>query len=144
VIDMFTEAELQYLTEQRVARLATAGPDGTLQNNPVGFGVNTRLGTIDIGGYNLARSRKFRNVADNGRAALVVDDVVSTDPWRVRFLDLRGRAEALTAPQDSAAQADGPIIRFWPSRIISAGLRAEDHEVDAHQMRFQARDVTAG
>ena len=95
---MFTDEELAYLESQRIGRLATSQPDGTLQNNPVGFGVNKELGTIDIGGYNMARSRKFRNVAANGRAGFVVDDVYSTDPWRVRFLEIRGHAEAITEP----------------------------------------------
>ena len=94
---MSTDEELAYLDSQRIGRLATSQPDGTLQNNPVGFGVNRELGTIDIGGYNMARSRKFRNVAANGRAGFVVDDVYSTDPWRVRFLEIRGHAEAITA-----------------------------------------------
>ncbi|MGI9080349.1 MAG: hypothetical protein ACR2GF_05980 [Acidimicrobiales bacterium] len=33
----FTTAELQYLQAQALGRLATARPDGSLQNNPVGF-----------------------------------------------------------------------------------------------------------
>ncbi|NUR62908.1 MAG: PPOX class F420-dependent oxidoreductase, partial [Catenulispora sp.] len=64
----FTEAEVAYLAEQRLCRLATAQPDGTLQVSPVGFGYNEKLGTIDIGGHNMAASRKFKNVAANGRA----------------------------------------------------------------------------
>ena len=86
VIDMsaFTEAELEYLSTQRLGRLATVQPDGTLQVSPVGFHHNAELDTIDIGGYNMAASRKFRNVADNGRVAFVIDDVPSVDPWQVR------------------------------------------------------------
>src|SRR6266516_5130205 len=62
---MFTDAELDYLASQRLGRLATAQPDGTLQASPVGFRYNSRTGTIDIGGLRMAASRKFRNVADN-------------------------------------------------------------------------------
>src|SRR3954447_23334228 len=47
VPSMFTDEELAYLESQRIGRLATSQPDGTLQNNPVGFGVNQELGTID-------------------------------------------------------------------------------------------------
>ncbi|NTW39819.1 MAG: PPOX class F420-dependent oxidoreductase, partial [Cellulomonadaceae bacterium] len=32
---MFTETELAYLATQRLGRLATQKPNGTLQNNPV-------------------------------------------------------------------------------------------------------------
>lgn len=141
---MFTEAEVTYLRSQRIARLATSQPDGTLQNNPVGFGVNEALGTIDIGGYDLERSRKYRNVADNGRAALVVDDLASVDPWRPRFVEIRGRAEAVAAPTDAQEQdgaRSGPIIRLWPERILSLGLQPGDEDLDPHDATIQSRRV---
>jgi pyridoxamine 5'-phosphate oxidase family protein len=50
----------------------------------MGFAYNPATATIDIRGYNLDESRKFRNIAENGRAAFVVDDLVSVQPWRVR------------------------------------------------------------
>lgn len=118
----FTEAELDYLARQRLGRLATQQPDGTLQVSPVGFGVNTELGTIDIGGRAMAASRKYRNVAANGQAAFVVDDIAATDPWTVRCLEIRGRAEAIGNPGDSRANVGGPIIRLHPRRIISFGV----------------------
>ncbi|NUR63561.1 MAG: PPOX class F420-dependent oxidoreductase, partial [Catenulispora sp.] len=83
---------------------------------------NEKLGTIDIGGHNMAASRKFKNVAANGRAALVLDDVPSVNPWTVRCLEVRGTAEALLDPEDSAARTPGPIIRLHPKRIISFGV----------------------
>jgi pyridoxamine 5'-phosphate oxidase family protein len=139
---MFTDEELAYLESQPIGRLATIQPDGTLQNNPVGFGVNQELGTIDIGGYNMARSRKFRNVAANGRAGFVVDDVYSTDPWRVRLLEVRGHAEALTEPADASDQMGGsPIIRVHPTRILSIGLESDDLDVEPHHAKLRSRTV---
>lgn len=139
---MFTDEELAYLDSQRVGRLATSHPDGTLQNNPVGYGVNRELGTIDIGGYNNSRSRKYRNVADNARAAFVVDDVPSVDPWRVRFLEIRGRAEAIADPTDAADQmGSGAIIRVHPTRILSVGLQPGDLDVDPHTAGLHSRTV---
>ena len=76
----------------------------------------------------MAASRKFRNVADNSRVAFVVDDVPSVDPWRVRCLEIRGHAEAITAPADSVARTDGAIIRIHPHRIISFGIDDPDRE----------------
>jgi pyridoxamine 5'-phosphate oxidase family protein len=119
---IFTERELDYLREQRLGRLATVRPDGGVQNNPVGFGYNERLGTIDIGGHAMAASRKFRNVAAGSPVAFVVDDIASLDPWTVRCLEIRGDAEALTEPDDSAGPMPGPIIRVHPRRIISFGI----------------------
>jgi pyridoxamine 5'-phosphate oxidase family protein len=138
---MFTDIEIEYLSRQPIGRLATSQPDGTLQVNPVGFAVNTELGTIDIGGYRMQRSRKYRNVADNGRVALVVDDVVSTDPWRVRFLEVRGDAEAITEPTDSVYPMPGAIVRIRPKRIISLALDKRDLELEPHQVPAHARNV---
>ena len=118
----FTETELAYLRTQRLGRLATVRPDGTVQNNPVGFGYNDKLQTIDIGGRNMAASRKFRNVAAGSKVAFVVDDIVSLDPWAVRCVEIRGDAEALTESTDSAAHMAGAIIRIHPRRIVSFGL----------------------
>ena len=124
----FTPGELEYLASQRLGRLATAQPDGTLQVSPVGFRYNPDAGTIDIVGYNMSASRKFRNVADNGRVAFVVDDVASVQPWRVRCLEIRGRAEAIGAPGGTAAGVDGAIIRIHPQRILSFGIEELDPE----------------
>src|SRR5689334_22065003 len=107
----FTQDEVDYLATQRLGRLATVQPDGTLQVSPVGFFYNAELGVIVISGYNMAASRKYRNVADNGRVAFVVDDIASVQPWRVRCLEIRGTGEAIDAPGDSAVGMDGPIIR---------------------------------
>jgi pyridoxamine 5'-phosphate oxidase family protein len=133
----FTSVELAYLASQRLGRLATVQPNGTLQVSPVGFHYNSGTGTIDIGGFNMASSRKFRNVADNGRVAFVVDDIASVEPWRVRCLEIRGDAEAVAAPADGSS---GPIIRIHPSRIISFGIDDLDHA--PHELVPNNRDVT--
>jgi pyridoxamine 5'-phosphate oxidase family protein len=134
---VFTDGELTYLEEQRLGRLATAQPSGTLQNNPVGFSYNAALHTIDIGGRDMANSQKFKNVADNGRAAFVVDDIASIQPWRVRCLEIRGHAEAIRDPSDSAARTPGAIIRIHPRRIISFGI-------DPPELSLGKRNVLAG
>lgn len=129
----FTEAELRYLATQRLGRLATVDPAGAPQNNPVGFRYNPETGTIDIGGYNMGSSRKFRNVAVNGQVAVVIDDIASVDPWRVRGIEIRGRAEAVRgAPATPPASND--IIRIHPHRILSWGI-------DPSRSAMQRRDV---
>jgi pyridoxamine 5'-phosphate oxidase family protein len=119
---IFTDAELDYLRAQILGRLATQAPDGTLQNNPVGFVVNAEAGTIDIGGYRMAETRKYRNVAAHGEAAFVVDDLVSVSPWTVRGVEIRGSAEALTGQDPPLPGMTGEIIRIHPRRVISWGL----------------------
>jgi pyridoxamine 5'-phosphate oxidase family protein len=124
----FTESEIAYLNDQTLGRLATLRPDGTLQNSPVGFRYNPATGTIDVGGYHLTASFKYRNVAANGQVAFVVDDIPSVDPWQVRCLEIRGTAEALAAPADSGYGTGDPIIRIHPRRIISYGVEEQGSE----------------
>ena len=73
-MSVFSEAERSYLAGGRqLGRLATVGADGTPHVVPVAFIYNAVRDTIDIGGYELERSKKFRDVARSGRAAIVVD-----------------------------------------------------------------------
>src|SRR5579859_5014892 len=89
----FTEAELEYLKTQRLGRLATVNKRGEPQIAPVGVHYNAELDTIDIGGLDTANTQKFRNVARNGLASLVVDDVLP--PWQPRGIEIRGHAETV-------------------------------------------------
>jgi pyridoxamine 5'-phosphate oxidase family protein len=131
---VFTDAEIAYLTSQKLGRLATKRPDGTLQNSPVGFAYNVKLEAIDIGGYDMAPTVKFKNVADNGEVAFVVDDLESVNPWKPRALEIRGRGEAIADPMDSASQFPGAIIRIRPRRIISHGIDTENPSMDGRNV----------
>lgn len=114
-MSVFTEAELRYLTGGRqLGRIATVGADGTPHVVPVSWIYNAASDTIDVGGYELERSKKFRDVARTSRVAIVIDDLESTDPWRPRGLEVRGGGEAIQLPT--------PLIRIHPERIVSWGL----------------------
>ncbi|MBT0768912.1 PPOX class F420-dependent oxidoreductase [Kineosporia sp. J2-2] len=122
--DELTPQILAYLAGQTLGRLATVDPRGAPQNSPVGFTHNAELGTVDIRGWNLGDSRKFRNVEKNPAVSLVIDDIASRDPWRVRMVEIRGTAEALRGvPADGGRS--GELIRIHPHRIISFGLDGE-------------------
>lgn len=136
----FTDAESAYLASQRLGRLATIGPDGSPQVKPVGFRYNPELGTIDVSGFNMAASQKFRNVRRNGQAALVVDDIASVDPWRVRFLEIRATADAIAAPGGSAGLSDEALIRIHPTRILSFGI--EEPPREPHLTRLMTRNIS--
>jgi pyridoxamine 5'-phosphate oxidase family protein len=114
---------LAYLQTQRLGRLATVDSHNAPQNNPVGFRYNAELRTIDIGGRAMGASRKFRNLAQNPRVAFVVDDLASVQPWRVRCVEIRGRAEALTG-QPARPGMSAEIIRVYPEKVISFGLES--------------------
>ena len=114
-MSVFSEAELRYMTGgQQLGRIATVGVDGTPHVVPVGWIYNAASDTIDVGGYELERSKKFRDIARSARAAIVIDDLESTDPWRPRGIEIRGRGEAIAMPT--------PLIRIHPERIVSWGL----------------------
>ena len=135
----FTDAEIGYLASQQLGRLATIQPHGAPQIKPVGFHYNPALGTIDVTGFNMPASQKFRNVSRNGLAAFVVDDIASTDPWRVRFLEIRGTAEAIPAAEGPSGPGDPAVIRIHPTRILSFGI--EEPPGEPHLTRLMARDV---
>ncbi|MFI6316380.1 PPOX class F420-dependent oxidoreductase [Nonomuraea sp. NPDC050556] len=117
----FTEGEIAYISSLRHGRLATVAPDGGPQVNPVSCYYNPATDTIDIGGHAMGSSRKYRNAQATARAAVVLDDMPGgVDSIRCR--EIRGTAEAIDTPTDSAARVPGPIIRIHPRRIISWGI----------------------
>jgi pyridoxamine 5'-phosphate oxidase family protein len=120
-----TDVEREYLSTQRLGRLATVGPKGDPQNNPVGFSYNAETGTIDIRGRNLAESRKYRNLRDNDQVAFVVDDLVSVQPWRVRGIEIRGRAETAVVAAPEGAHFGDDVIRIHPRTVFSWGIDAD-------------------
>jgi pyridoxamine 5'-phosphate oxidase family protein len=111
---VYTEAELAYLLgERRLAHVATVGKDGTPHVTPVGrWSVDPDSGVVEVTGHGFATTKKFRDVARSGRAAIVVDDVLP--PWRPRGVEVRGHAEAVGGPR--------PSIRIRPTRIVAWGL----------------------
>jgi pyridoxamine 5'-phosphate oxidase family protein len=111
---VYTEAELAYLQgERRLAHVATVGKDGTPHVTPVGmWSVDPDSGVVEVTGHSFAATKKFRDVARSGRAAIVVDDVLP--PWRPRGVEVRGPAEAVDGPK--------PSIRIRPTRIVAWGL----------------------
>src|SRR4051812_17598219 len=86
-----TAAQIEYLGTQLLGRIATTGADHKPHVVPTSFRYNADLRTIDVGGHHVATTKKFRDVQRNGWAAIVVDDLVSTDPWTPRMLEIRGR-----------------------------------------------------
>ncbi len=116
-VSKFTEAELEYLQTQRLGRLATVNERGEPQVAAVGFRYNPELDTIDIGGYDMANTQKFRNIARNGLASFLVDDV--QPPWRTRSMEIRGYAQALPeGGQSIVPNRSLALIRITPKRII--------------------------
>jgi pyridoxamine 5'-phosphate oxidase family protein len=100
----------RYLDSQVIGRLATVDDDGRPQVVPVAY-VLSPGGTILIRGRDSSRTRKYQHVLKRGYAALVVDDVVSFEPWDMRGVELRG-----------PARVDGESIRIEPDVVRHWGL----------------------
>lgn len=120
----FSDAERAYLATQRLGRLATVDPAGQPQANPVGFFLRTDS-TVMIAGFALAQTKKWRNLLVNPRLSLVVDDLASVTPWKVRGVEIRGVAELLTGPHDLGAHLSEELIRIHPRWIYSWGLEED-------------------
>lgn len=119
----FTQREVEYLNGQRLGRLATVNDRGEPHVVPVGFHYNPELETIDIGGRGMGTSKKFREA--NGKpVAFVVDDVLA--PGQPRFIEIRGRAEALASGGKSIRpEFDDELIRVSPTHIVSGGIEGD-------------------
>jgi pyridoxamine 5'-phosphate oxidase family protein len=132
-----TENEQQFLARQTRGHLSTIGPNGWPQVKPVGFTWNSGLGTIDIRGFNMPSSAKYRNVATNPRVAFVVNEV--TEENRVEgthFLEIRGEAEQVTAGGPPDPHLDREFIRIHPVRVIA-------WNIDTDGTVFKARNLVA-
>jgi len=116
----FSDAELEYLAEGKLGRLATIGVDGVPHVVPLGWTYNSALDTIDVSGRDFAKSQKFRNVQRNPGVAIVIDDVLP--PWQPRFLMVRGHGEALPDAVAADGSSTGAIIRITPTQVVSFGL----------------------
>ena len=122
-MNRFTEQEHAYLAEPRLGRLATVEGRGRPHVVPTGFRFDPAEGVIDIGGHNLAGTKKFRDARANPRVAFVVDDLVSTNPWRARGVEVRGRAQTFTEGGERLGPGFGAAwLRIIPTRVVSWGL----------------------
>lgn len=91
---MFNSDELAYLRSQPVARLATLNAGEQPDVVPVAFEVD-ETGFWVGGGATVVSTRKIRNiVAGRRRVALVIDDLVSLQPFVARGVRVYGTAGA--------------------------------------------------
>jgi pyridoxamine 5'-phosphate oxidase family protein len=129
----FTEEDIAYLQSQRLARIATVSPDGQPDVVPVGYKFDGEY--FYVGGMNPAKTRKFRNVrAGNTKVALVIDDLVSVNPWTIRGLRVYGNAELVVSEQGQFGP--GHYMRITPTTSWSWNL---DVRSSAHDRGFAYR-----
>lgn len=110
----FTAEEVAYLRSQPLARFATVSGEGQPDIVPVSFEFDGMYFWIRGSGASVLATRKFRNVmSGNTRVALVVDDMVSFDPFVARGIRVYGKA---SQPIDRVGiVGPGPYLRVTPT-----------------------------
>jgi len=109
----FSDEEAEFISQSKLARLATSSSRNQPHVVPVAFEFDGQH--FYFSGWNLRQSLKFRNIEDNRKVALVIDDLASIRPWRPRGVEVRGRAEV-------EENDDGVYVKVTPERKISWGL----------------------
>lgn len=120
----FDEDEIAYLRSHPMARLATVGPDGQPDVVPVALELDDGCFWVGGSGDSVLTTRKIRNVAaGHEQVALVVDDVVSFDPFAARGIRVYGRA---TGPVERVGMVGpGHYLRIVPTVSWSWNLAGE-------------------
>jgi PPOX class probable F420-dependent enzyme len=108
-MELLSDTELRFLAACRVARLATADAGGAPHVLPVCFAAEpaTVYTTVDEKPKRPGprRLKRLANIAENPKAALVVDRYDDDDWSRLGWVMVRGRAQVLAdGPEHDAAQ----------------------------------------
>ncbi len=137
----FTEAEIEFVNNQRLGRLATVGADGMPHVVPVAVFYDPDADALVIGA-NVAfgeavmtSSKKFRDAQRRPKAAVVLDD---PGP---RILEVRGQVEThLDGGEDVGRRVGAPFrfaaawIHIRPRRIVAVGLNGGAFESSARNV----------
>jgi len=120
----FTDEEIAYLRSQPMARLATVGPGDQPDVVPVAAEFDGTYFWVGGSGRTVLDTRKFRNVlAGHQKVALVIDDMVSFDPFIARSIRIYGRA---TGPVERVGMVGpGLFLRITPTRSWSWNMAGE-------------------
>jgi pyridoxamine 5'-phosphate oxidase family protein len=109
----FTAEEIAYLRSQPLARFATQSPDGQPDVVPVAFEFDGQCFWVGGSGASVVLTRKVRNVMAGGtKVALVIDDMVSFDPFIARGIRIYGEAEELV--ERVGMVGSGHYLRILP------------------------------
>jgi len=106
----FTDTEVAYLRSQPLMRFASASLSGRADVAPVVFEVEGD--DILTSGFDIPKTVRYRNVKENPRVTVVIDDLASTNPWSPRGLKIIGTCVI-------ESHGGGERFRISPDVIIS-------------------------
>jgi pyridoxamine 5'-phosphate oxidase family protein len=131
----FTNAEVEYIHSQRLARISTVSAAGQPDVTPVGFEFDVTH--FWIGGYNPTATRRTRNIqAGNDKVALVIDDLAPGGGWRPRYLRVYGTCELVERPASSGTI----VMKVMPTTSWSVNLDAEWSAGGTHRLAPRKTD----
>ena len=90
---------------------------------PVGFDFDGEY--CYVGGMNIYKSTKYKNVQKNNKVALVIDDQKTTNPWDPRGIRIYGIADTVDHEGGYMSNTDHPQsrhIRIKPAKKWSCGI----------------------
>lgn len=120
----FTAEEVAYLRSQPLGRLATVSPDGQPDVVPVAFEFDGACFWVGGPGASVLATRKFRHVlAGNRKVALVVDDMVSFEPFIARGIRVYGDADQPVEREGMVGP--GYYLRITPAVSWSWNMEGE-------------------
>ena len=131
VTRLFSQKEMDYLNSQRLARIATAAAPtlseeaGSVQPDVVPVGYDFDGDCFYVGGMNLLKSTKYKNVLHNNKVAIVIDDLKSVDPWDPRGMKIYGTADIVIRQggyMDRTGHSNPQYIRISPKKKWSWGI----------------------
>src|ERR671918_3152357 len=124
---IFSQSEIEYLKSQRIARIATVSAldDRSMQPDvvPVGFDFDSEY--LYVGGMNILKSTKYKNILKNNKVAIVIDDLKSVDPWDPRGIKIYGTADVVNRPggyMEGTGHSNPQYIRISPKKKWSWGI----------------------
>ena len=125
-MSVFTSAEIEYLGENTMCRMATIGRNGEPHVAPVTYVYNEAEDAIDIGGIDFANTKKWRDVQHDRNVTILVDDF---SPTAAHAIEIRGEAE----PRESGGgqinqRIEGFVeqfIRLRPRYVVSWGIEPD-------------------
>jgi pyridoxamine 5'-phosphate oxidase family protein len=137
-VSVFTDAERDYLTSARLARIATVGPAGQPHVVPVTFVYNADEDAIDVGGISFGTSKKWRDAVRNPKVTVLVDE-----SWGkgAKAIEIRGTAETHETGGDKIhprfSNFTPEFVRIRPRRVVAWGVEPEGEGT----FTLNARDV---
>src|SRR5918911_362041 len=137
---IFSQKEVEHIKSQRLARIATAAPSSspsssskkeqgeyiTIQPDVVPVGFDFDGDYFYIGGLNILKSTKYKNVLKNNKVAIVIDDLKSVDPWDPRGVKVYGTADIVNRQggyMEGTGHANPSYIRVIPDKKWSWGIK---------------------